>query len=180
MSPAGSLLLCIAGHIFGACYRVVPVAGPSMRLLPVHRGRTCCARLGFDPKRTCCTSDIEGAAERPQTLVNKKSRAARSRSNAARPSPTGGISRGRSATRGHETKHHRVAFGKRKLAIHIEIKNASTPAQIVSCQLAPPSIKAAPTIAKKAEMRPSIMSVQPLLMAELIGRTRSAQVCWRF
>ena len=45
----------------------------------------------FDPKRTCCTSDIEGAAERAQTLVNKKSRAARSKSNAARPSPTGGI-----------------------------------------------------------------------------------------
>ena len=33
----------------------------------------------------------EGAAERLQTLVNKKSRAARSKSNAARPSPTGGI-----------------------------------------------------------------------------------------
>ena len=39
----------------------------------------------------CCTSDIEGAAERAQTLVNKKSRAARSKSNAARPSPTGGF-----------------------------------------------------------------------------------------
>ena len=57
-------------------------------------------------------------------------------------------------------KHHRVAFGKRKSAIHIEINNASTPAQIVFCQLASLSAKATATMAKKADIRPNIMSVR--------------------
>ena len=57
-------------------------------------------------------------------------------------------------------KLHRVAFGKRKSAIHIEIKNASTPAQIVFCQLASLSAKATATMAKKAEIRPNIVSVR--------------------
>jgi len=50
-------------------------------------------------------------------------------------------SRKRARRRRGYFKHHRVTFGK------IEIKNASTPAQIMSCQLALLSAKATATIA---------------------------------
>ena len=53
---------------------------------------------------------------------------------------------------GHYFKHHRLALEQNKLAIHIEIKNASTPTQIVSCQLTSLSAKATATMAKKAEI----------------------------
>ena len=76
-------LLALSGHT--ELHRTYPLSG-------VKRTSPSALHMSaFDPKRTCCTSDIEDAAERAQTLVNKKSRAARSKSNAARPSPTGGI-----------------------------------------------------------------------------------------
>ena len=79
---------------------------------------------------------------------------------------------------GHYFKHHRVVLEKR-LAIHIEIKNASTPAQIVSCQLTSLSAKATAAMAKKAEMKPSIRSARNPTSRSMLLIRFSRRVDWR-
>ncbi|MFZ0066431.1 MAG: hypothetical protein WAK90_09685 [Pseudolabrys sp.] len=80
---------------------------------------------------------------------------------------------------GHYFKHHRLALEQNKLAIHIEIKNASTPTQIVSCQLTSLSAKATATMAKKAEIRPNIMSVRNPTSRSMSLIRLSRRIAWR-